>query len=297
MGGNSRPDLNDIDRDFVEPPSWDMAALGAVPEAAVAQYEADGVVCLRRVADAGLVAAMRADADRAVESPGGVHMRMGGGPDDPNFFYFEYQLQERFDSFRQLIFRTAVPDYTAALLRSKTVGLYYTNTFVKEGGSADKVTPWHQDGSYHRVRGTKVVNFYVALDPMPAETTMRFLRGSHRGAVEFAPVDDEWSAIPDNPLGRRQVPMPPIAELRSRCPVVGWPLQPGDALVFSQHTMHGAPGNIFDWRRHAVALVLAGDNVEYDAAPGTTNPPFVDAALKDGDSPWGAVFPRLRGAG
>jgi ectoine hydroxylase-related dioxygenase (phytanoyl-CoA dioxygenase family) len=286
--------LTQIDETFASPPDFDPRALGGLPAAAVAQYERDGVVCLRRVADRALVDRLRADSDRAAAEPKGIHMRLGGGPDDPRFFFFEYQLQERFESFRELIWKTAVPDYTLALLRSKTLGLYYTNTFVKEGGAVNKVTPWHQDGGYSRVRGRNVTNFYVVLDPMPAATTVRFIQGSHAPGLEYRPVDDDWSAIPENPLAYRQVPHPPMSRLRAAGATIGWPLEPGDALVFSQFTMHGAPGNSLPTRRHAVALVLAGDDVAYDAAPGLTNPPFTDPALKDGAVPWGEVFPRLR---
>jgi ectoine hydroxylase-related dioxygenase (phytanoyl-CoA dioxygenase family) len=294
MNEFTRLGLTDVDENFTSPPDFDVQATGGVPAAAITQYERDGAVCLRRAVDVMRLAKLREDCDEAVAHAGPDHMLMSGGVDDPGFFFFEYQIQNRFQSFRSLIWDTPIADYTMAILRSKTLGLYYTNTFVKEGRSAKKVTPWHQDGGYSRVRGRNVINFYIPLDPMPAATTLRFKQGSHAPQLEYRPVDDEWSPVPSNPLAHRQVPHPPMSELHAHCPTIGWPLEPGDALVFSQFSMHAAPGNTLTTRRRAVALVLAGDGVEYDASPGLTNPPYIDPALRDGDSPWGAVFPRLR---
>ena len=142
--------------------------------------------------------------------------------------------------------------------------------------------------------GEKVIIFYIALDPMPAEATLRFKQGSHLPGITYLPVGGEWEGPSTNPVSRGKVPMPPFAEIDGASPTVAWPLQPGDALVFQQRVLHGAPGNPFNFRRHSIALVLCGDDVRYDASPGENDPPFEDPALKDGDSPWGEVFPRLR---
>lgn len=291
-----RRDLTEVAHDFASPSAYDVRAEGGVPEAAVAQYERDGVVCLRHVLGPEAVAQLREDMDEAVAhpAPAPMHMKQGGTPQDPSFFYFEYQMHERFDSFRRLVWEGEIPGYAMTLMRSPMLGLFYMNSFVKEGGALDKPTPWHQDGSYSRMLGEKVINFYIALDRMPAESTLRFKQGSHRAGITYLPSGGDWEGPSTQPVTRGKVTMPPFPEIDAGFPTVGWALEPGDALVFQQRTLHAAPGNPFSYRRHAVALVLCGDDVRYDASPGTNDPPFEDPDLKDGDVPWGAVFPRVR---
>ena len=65
-------------------------------------------------------------------------------------------------------------------------------------------------------------------------------------------------------------------------------------MVFTQRTLHAAPGNTRNTPRRAANLMLLGDDVTYNAASGESDPPFKDETLVDGQHPAGQVFIRLR---
>ena len=275
------------------PLAYSLAPDMSVPEAAIEQLERDGVVCLRNLLDRETILALRDEADRAVAEPSS-EARFVNAAGDPQIFYYEFNLWRRHSLIRETTFNSHLADVAAALMRSEHVTLYYTNTFVKDPGAADKITPWHEDGSYSRFVGDNVINMNISFDAMPATTTLKFKQGSHLRAdplsigPTFVPGVEYQDAMPE------QAPMPTQQELEARFRTIYWAVEPGDALIFYQRTFHAGPGNTLPTRRHSTAFNFAGDGVTYDARDGFIDSPDVDPALAHGDPPAGAVFPRLR---
>ena len=275
------------------PPTHRLDTQNRVPIAAVEQLERDGVVCLRGVLSGDTIDALRDEADRAVAEPS-EHARFVNQGDDGQTFYYEFNLWRRHPVLREVVFNTHVADVAAELMSSRSVTLYYTNTFVKDAGAVNKVTPWHEDASYSRFVGDNVINLNISYDAMPGETTLKFKQCSHRrkDALSIGPtfkrgVEYE-NAMPE------QVPMPTAAELEQRFRTVYWQVEPGDALIFFQRTLHAGPGNTLTTRRHSTAFNFGGDGVTYDARPGFIDSPDVDPDLAHGAPPAGKVFPLLR---
>jgi len=279
--------------DAVMPPGHMLAADLSVPEAAIEQLEREGVVCIRKLLDLETIDALRREADQAVAEPSS-EARFVNPADDDRIFYYEFNLWRRHPVIKRVTFESHLADVAAALMRSEHVTLYYTNTFVKDPGAADKVTPWHEDGSYSRFVGDNVINMNISYDRMPAETTLKFKQGSHRRAdplsigPTFIPGVEYQEAMPE------QVPMPSQQELERRFETIYWAVEPGDALIFYQRTIHAGPGNTLPTRRHSTAFNFGGDDVTYDARDGFIDSPDVDPELAHGDPPAGSVFPLLR---
>ena len=275
------------------PPAHSLGNDFTVPEAAIKQLETDGVVCLRNVVDAETVAALRAEADEAVANPG-PDARFVTTPDDAGIFYYEYNIWRRLSVQRNFVFESHLADVAAACMRSKSVTLYYTNTFVKDGATDLKTTPWHEDGSYSRFVGGKVINVNISYDAMPAETTLKFLQSSHRrpdqpyAALTFVPGIEFDESAPE------QIPMPTRGVLEQRFRTLYWPVFPGDALIFFQNTLHAGPGNSLPTRRHSSSYNFGGDGVTYDSRDVFIDSPDVDPDIAHGQPPAGKVFPKLR---
>lgn len=283
------PDKNSIEN-F---PSYTLGADFTVPELAITQLEKDGVVCLRNVLDLDTVDALRDEADSAVANPS-EHARFVSGEKSGKIFYYEFNLWRRHPIVRSVTFDSHIADIAAKLMRSETVTLYYTNTFVKDPGTATKVTPWHEDRSYSRFVGNNVINMNISFDYMPSNTTLKFKQGSHKRGdpvsigPTFLPGVEYRDSMPD------QVPMPSQSELEARFNTLYWEVNPGDALVFYQRTIHAGPGNTLPTRRHSTAFNFGGDGVTYDAREGFIDSPDVDPDLQHGDSPAGRIFPKLK---
>jgi ectoine hydroxylase-related dioxygenase (phytanoyl-CoA dioxygenase family) len=283
------PDKNSI-KNF---PSYTLGADFTVPELAITQLEKDGVVCLRNVLDLKTVNALRDEADSAVANPS-EHARFVSAEKSGKIFYYEFNLWRRHPIVRSVTFDSHIVDVAAKLMRSELVTLYYTNTFVKDPGTDTKVTPWHEDASYSRFVGKNVINMNISFDYMPSETTLKFKQGSHKRndplsiGPTFIPGVEYSDAMPD------QVSMPSQSELDERFGTLYWEVNPGDALVFYQRTIHAGPGNTLPTRRHSTAFNFAGDGVTYDAREGFIDSPDIDPDLQHGDPPAGRVFPKLK---
>ena len=274
-------------------PSYTLGADFTVPELAITQLEKDGVVCLRNVLDLKTVNALRDEADSAVANPS-EHARFVSAEKSGKIFYYEFNLWRRHPIVRSVTFDSHIVDVAAKLMRSELVTLYYTNTFVKDPGTDTKVTPWHEDASYSRFVGKNVINMNISFDYMPSETTLKFKQGSHKRndplsiGPTFIPGVEYSDAMPN------QVSMPSQSELDERFGTLYWEVNPGDALVFYQRTIHAGPGNTLPTRRHSTAFNFAGDGVTYDAREGFIDSPDIDPDLQHGDPPAGRVFPKLK---
>ncbi|MBT6205242.1 MAG: hypothetical protein HOI34_16290 [Rhodospirillaceae bacterium] len=283
---------NQLPQPTQPPPSYALGSGGVLPPEAIASYREDGVVCLRQVIAQTGVERLREAVDRSAEAPGPLGYKIGE-PGKPGFFYYDFQIHERQDGYRWFVRESGVPALAGALMGSPGVTLHYSNLFVKDGGSK-MPSPWHEDASYSRIDGEQCLNFWVSLDTIPEATALIFLRGSHRrdGPI-IAPRHFDPDADYDLALSWNRAPVSDPESLFSSFEPIWWELEPGDAVVFNQRILHGAPANTLATRRRAAALLMMGDEATYNADPGTSDPPFRDDSKAHGEHPAGAVFPRL----
>ncbi len=273
-------------------PSFD-ASRGVVIDDAVAALEQDGVVCLRNFLASDEIPDIHAGCDEARQNPTSMATTIGesGGPS----FFYDFNVSDRIEAFRRLRDDTPMADLAQQLMDSSTVVRYFDNLFVKDGGGG-AASPWHEDASFQRVTGRDSINFWVAFDPIPGQTALQYLAGSHlrdepiylMGHFDDA---DEYDGI----VTRNRVPGRSPEELGAEFERVWWDLQPGDALVWFHRTLHGAPANTLATPRRAIAYIWVGDDAFYDASPGYIDPDFSDPELADGDRFVSDRFPKVRG--
>jgi len=214
-----------------------------------------------------------------------------GGP----AFFFDFDVSNRIEAFRRLRDDTAMADIAQQLMRSSMVARYFDNLFIKDGGGG-AASPWHEDASFQRVNGRDSVNFWVAFDPIPRETALQYLAGSHlREEPIYLMGSFEEGGSYDDIISRNRVPRRSLDELGAEFEKVWWDLNPGDVLVWFHRTLHGAPANTLAMPRRAIAYIWLGDDAYYDASPGYTDPDFVDPVLRDGDRFFSDRFPKVRG--
>ena len=89
---------------------------------------------------------------------------------------------------------------------------------------------------------------------------------------------------------------PDIEADREKYDIVGFDMEPGDALIFSAWVLHGARGNSStDLRRAALSTRWLGDDAIWDPRPGSD--PSIsqdDVSMKPGEPPYDEnYFPEL----
>ncbi len=262
---------------------------------AIDAYRTDGVVCLREavgpqwlsVVESGIEESMRT----ATFDDG--HSDKISNEGDEGFFFFDEMMWRHIEPFRRFALDSHVPDVVKDLLETQSLIFYYDFLLIKTPGCFSGKTPWHQDHSYYPLHGRQIVNCWVALDHIPKETSLRFVRGSHAPAevyrqVSFNP-DKEYANVSDT-----LTEPPSIDEKPEQFDVITCDLRPGDTLVWNSRMFHSAPGNHLSTRRAAISTSWLGDDVTYHNVGQQTDPPDRGENLVEGGSMECSSFPRVR---
>lgn len=261
---------------------------------AIAAYRRDGVIRLRGAMDEhwlGIIedAIALYDDEGADGDDHNIVIRRDG--DDGAFQYVSVMWKHN-PLFRRVVFESPAPDLFGSVLETQRLNLYYDFLLIKHPGCRSAATPWHQDISYFPFHGTKIINCWIALDDIPVETALRFLRGSHLSGEVYRSIHFDPQQSYNEPIEARR--LPPDFDADATADIVTCAMSRGDALVWNAHTFHAAPGNHLDRRRAALSLNFLGDDVTYFDMPGDSDPPDRGEGLVEGGPVTCASFPLLR---
>lgn len=204
-------------------------------------------------------------------------------------FFQDYCVWSKFDGYQALVAKSPMAEMAAQLMHSNSARVFHEHVLVKEPGNSI-VTPWHQDQPYYLVEGMQTVSFWVPLDPIPRERTIEYVAGSHLWNKTFRPTRFDGTPLFDNDTSET---VPNVDESRDELEILGWPVEPGDAVAFSFRTLHGAPANASPIRRRVISVRWVGDDAVFADRPGKTSPAFPDLKYKVGSRFEGEDFPVL----
>lgn len=264
-----------------------------ISEADIQNYQRDGVVCLRQAFEHRWLTtvAQGIDAELASPGPGFVEQQEKG---KPGRFVTDYCAAQRIEQFQDFIARSPAAELVAKIMASSSARFLMDVLWIKEPGTA-KPTAWHHDQPYFCVDGTQMCSIWLPIDPVPQDTAMRFLRGSHRWNRWFLPrLTSGKDLYVANDGKKPWEPTPDFDAELDRHEVLSWALEPGDCLVFHGLTVHGAPGNLQAARRRRVlTTVWFGDDATFGVRPSPPRPLFEGHELKPGEPMNSPCFPRL----
>ncbi len=199
---------------------------------------------------------------------------------------------QRFVEFRSFVLESPAGEAAARLMGSSTARFFHDHVLVKEPGTS-VVTPWHQDLPYYCVDGRQSVSFWIPLDPVPRETSLQCVAGSHRWDIHRPKRFDGTDLY----AGDETVELPDIDARRDTYRILAWAMQPGDAIAFDFRTVHGAAANkARAERRRVFSARWVGDDARFADRKGKGSPPFRHLELADGDRLDGPDFPVVYGA-
>lgn len=207
-------------------------------------------------------------------------------------FFQDYVVWNRFDGYRTLVKESPMAEMAARLMGSKTARIFHDHILVKEPGNSN-VTPWHQDAPYYLVEGDKTVSFWVPLDAVPRDRTIEYVAGSHKWNTVFRPDRFDGTPLFEGDASKA---VPDIDANRDQYEILGWAVEPGDAVAFAFTTLHGAPANASPDRRRVISVRWVGDDARFADRLGATSPAFPDLSYSPGDPFEGEEFPVLYSA-
>jgi ectoine hydroxylase-related dioxygenase (phytanoyl-CoA dioxygenase family) len=256
---------------------------------AIEQYQRDGVTCLRGAVAMHWIEMLREGVDANLRSPG-PWAKFYTPQGNPGGFFGDYCNWQRIDQFRSFFFDSGIARTAAELMGSDKVNLYHEHVLVKEPGTLEK-TPWHHDQPYYPVVGDHIVSLWIPLDPVPRQTCVEFVAGSHRWGKWYAPR--RFADAAEHPGTSTMETIPDEATLRARHRIVGFELEPGDCIAFHALTVHGAPGNAQTGaRRRAFSARFTGRDARFVRREGFMSPPPpLEGGPGDGAAMDSAAFP------
>jgi ectoine hydroxylase-related dioxygenase (phytanoyl-CoA dioxygenase family) len=270
-------------------------AAPSLPASDVERFREDGAIVLRGVVDPEALRLLAAGVERDLDEPSELAIRTED-PGAPGAFFEDFCNWQRIGEFERAIRALPLAAIAGALTGSSEIRLFHDHVLVKEPGTTTR-TPWHQDQPYYGIDGSRTVSFWIPLDPVPRESTLEFVGGSHAAGTWFMPttfVDETPMVFEPGTLA----PVPDVEAERGSHEILGWELEPGDAVAFHMLTLHAAAGS--RTRRRAFSLRLIGDDVTFAPRPHRTSPPFpgLERDLEAGAPMHHPLFPVLwRAAG
>ena len=116
----------------------------------------------------------------------GPYMRHYTAPGMPGHFFGDYCNWQRIAPYRTFVCESPAAHVAARLMGSRRARFFHEHVLVKEPGSTEP-TPWHHDQPYYGVDGIKNCSLWIPLDPVPEDTCIEFVAGSHRWGRQFLP--------------------------------------------------------------------------------------------------------------
>ena len=243
----------------------------------IEEYACNGAVCLRGIFT-DWIELLKSGIERNHDEPGPYFSENVSHGEDGRF-WDDYCNWQRIPEFKRFITESNAAEIATQVMQSKSAQFFHDHVLVKEPKTS-KPTPWHQDAPYYFVDGTQTVSFWVPLDPVSLDTTLRLVAGSQRWPKLLRPV--KWLDDADfyNTSQDEYMDMPEIDEHQHS--ILEWEMQPGDAVLFDFRTVHGARGNFSDQRRRAFSMRWVGDNARFIERPGKTSPPYPGHNMQNG---------------
>lgn len=260
-----------------------------LPASAPEDFARDGAVVVRGAFTPGQVALVARGIEQNLDDPSPLAL-VASDPDDPGKFIEDFRNWERIGEYGQFIRESAAASIAQQLMASATVRLHHDHMLTKSANTRQR-TPWHQDQPYYNINGFQNVSMWMPVDPVPLESTLEFVAGTHRGPWLMPRTfkDSEAKWFPEGALAE----LPDVEADRESFPILGWELEPGDALFFHMLTLHGSAGS--QSRRRAFSVRFVGDDARHALRRWKTSPPFTDLnpPLADGAEFDHPLFPLL----
>lgn len=232
-------------------------------------FARDGAVCVRGLVTPEYLALAEAAIEENLADLSPRAKR--ASEDSDGAFIEDFCNWDRLPVMERFIRESGIAEAAGRLMGARTVRLYHDHVLVKEPGTRQR-TPWHQDQPYYNVDGRQNASMWLPVDPVPRQATLEFVAGSHLGEwyMPRSFLDDQAKWFPEGSLSE----LPDIDGRPEDFTILGWELEPGDAVFFHMLTLHAAGGVPGPHRRRVLSVRFLGDDMVHAPRRWVTSPEF-----------------------
>ena len=234
----------------------------------IENYKKDGAILIKGLLNNLEVKILQEGIDCNMANPSSLS-KIASSKNDPGWFFEDFCTWKKNKAYQRIIFKSHISKVAARLMCSKQVRLYHDHILVKKSGT-EQMTPWHQDQPYYNIAGQQSVSFWIPVDPVPHESSLNFVSGSHKGKWflprTFLDKEAKWF-----PVGSLEEP-PDISNNLSKYKILSWEMEPGDALAFHMLTLHSGAGS--KNLRRVFSVRFLGDDIRHAPRNWKTSPEF-----------------------
>ena len=263
----------------------------------IESFQRDGAICLRQKFDQEWLDLIADGIERNLAAPS-EHAESLSTEESAARFFSDYCNWRDIPEFREFVYHSPAAEIVARLMGSDKAIFYHDHLLIKEPGTQRR-TPWHHDQPYYPVNGRHMCSLWLPLDPVPLETSLQFVKGSHAWGRWFVPRKFATSrdyALKEATSNRDAEgisfeSVPDIEGHPEEYEIISWELNPGDCVVFHGMTLHGAAGNRSQTTaRRALSTRWFGDDARFAERPWEISPP-ITGGLKPGEPMACDTFP------
>lgn len=250
----------------------------------ITRYREDGVVVLRNLFSEKWLDVVAEGIEQNLADPSRRTTNYVNDPARNAHFFYDAHLLGGVNGYDRLMLESPMAEAVARLMGSTQAILFYISVFVRATGTRNR-TPWHQDQPSWSASGNHACSAWMSLDPVPAETALEFVRGSHRWPHDYERPDFFHFRYEGDDRSHKK-PFPDIESHREDYEILGWDMEPGDCLVFHGMTTHGGSGNLPpDLGRRSVSVQWLGDDARFRLLAGRDDPHISEELQKHGVQP------------
>ena len=239
-----------------------------ISDSDVESYKKDGAIFIKGLLNSSEISILRKGIDLNISCPSSLS-KIASCENDPGEFFEDFCTWKENEFYQKIIFNSQIPEIASKLMISKQVRLYHDHMLVKKSGTQQR-TPWHQALPYYNIEGSQNISFWIPVDPVPIESSLNLVAGSHKGRWylprTFLKKQANWF-----PEGSLEEP-PDISKNLRKYKILSWRTEPGDAVAFHMLTLHSGSGS--KNLRRVFSVRLLGDDIRHAPRNWETSPEF-----------------------
>jgi len=255
----------------------------------VSDYQRDGVIVLRQLFDDAWMDVLAEGIEENLRRPSRRTANLVDDPTSNGHFFFDARTLGEIDAYDRLMMDSPMAEAAAGLMGSSRAILFYMSIFVRSVGTRAR-TPWHQDQPSWSASGRDACSIWMSLEPVPRETSLEFVRGSHLWSEAYERPEFFHHQYEGDDR-TQQAPFPDIEAHRDDYDILGWDMEPGDCLVFHGMTIHGGSGSLPPGLgRRTVSVQWLGDDARFRLVPNRDDEHISEELMNYGVGPGDPVI-------